>query len=150
MTNPTDGQIVAALQSRMESLSPQWTSKKLGIAFKPNPSAPYQVGHWMPARSGPTNAPVAFGAGAYHRLRGIFQIDLFYPKLELRTDLLFTRAAAMAAHFYPENGQGGVIDAGPGQIIFDSKPLVSTLDESDVAHNRVFVEVYARIELPPA
>lgn len=150
MTNPTEGEMQAALQLKLEALSPTWTSKKLGIAFKPVATSPYQRGTWMPARGGSDNDPVAFGAGAYYRLRGIYQIDLFYPKIEPRTDLLFARAEAMKNHFYPQDGQGGVIDAGGGQIIFDRKPLVSGLDESDLAHNRVFVEVYARIELPPA
>lgn len=146
MTNPTEAQIETALYGRMTALDPQWTTKLPGIDFKPS-GGPWQRGTWMPGDPGP---PVAFGAGAYHRQGGIYQIDLFYPKSERRTDLLLARAAAMRAQFYPENGQGLAIDAGGGQLLIDRRPFVSGIDSaSDAAFNRVWIDVHIRIELPP-
>jgi hypothetical protein len=146
MSNPEAADIERALQLHLEELEPAWATKKLGIAFKPT-NGPWQRGTWMPARP----ARVAIGGGAYHRLNGIYQVDLFYPKSERRTDLLLARAKAVKRHFYPEDAQGFEIDAGAGQIVFDREPAVSGLDEaSDAAYLRVFVEVFARIELPPA
>lgn len=149
MSSPGPDDIELALQTHLEALLPHWSTKLLGVTYSPS-GGPYQRGTWMPARRGPRNEPVAFGTGAYHRLEGIYQIDLFYPKSERRTDMLFERAKAMSAHFYPDDGQGGVIEAGPGHIHFDRKPIVSALDEkSDAAYNRLFLEVFVRIEQPP-
>ncbi len=145
MTNPTESEIEKALGDHMDALTPAWRSKLPGVAFTPT-GGPWQRGTWMPARPG----LVAFGGGAHHRQSGVYQIDIFYPKSERRVDLLLERATAMRQHFYPDGARGLTIEAGEGEIIVERRPGVSGIDETDPAYNRVFVEVFVRIELRPA
>lgn len=145
MTNPTDAEVDKALRAHLAALSPVWTTKLPGVAFRPSAGAPHQICTWMPGQP----MPVAMGSGLYHRQAGVFQIDLYFPKTEQRVDLLYARAEAVRAHFYPANGQGLAITAGGGQVLIDRRPSISALDESDAAHNRLVLSVAARIELPP-
>jgi hypothetical protein len=151
--NPGPDDIERALQKHLKALAagaPGWETKEIGIDYTPH-GAPYQRGTWMPARNGARNEPVAFGTGAYYRLTGIYQIDLFTPKTSKETKVLAQRAKAMAEHFYPPNNLGGRVDAGAGEILFDREPFVSGVDEkADPAYNRIFIEIFARIERPPS
>lgn len=146
MSNPSEGDIDKALQLHMAALASPWTTKTPGVKFTPNAGAPHQIGTLMLGEA----MPVAMGTGRYHRQMAVFQIELAYPKSERRVDLLWDRAAAMREHFYPANAQGFAIDAGPGQVIIDKRPDCSKLDESDPAHNKLYLSVVVRIELPPA
>lgn len=146
MTQPNEDEIEIALWNRMHDLAPVWTTKLPGVTFVPT-GGPYQRGTWMPGDA----APVAFGYGAYHRQRGIYQIDLNFPKSEREVDTLVKRGKAMRLQFYPANGRSLAITAGEGQLIIDRRPTVSKIDEdTDPAYNRVIVSVPVRIELPPA
>jgi hypothetical protein len=149
--NPGPDDIERALQKHLKALAagaPGWETKEIGIEYKPH-GVPYQRGTWMPARNGARNEPVAFGMGAYYRLTGIYQIDLFTPKASREVKTLTERAKAMAEHFYPPHNMGLGIDAGGREVQIDREPFVSGIDESDPAYNRVFIEIYPRIERPP-
>lgn len=145
MSTPEEFEVLKALEDHAVGLSPAWGQKLPGVAYEP--TGPHQKVFWMPGKP----AKVAVGTGAYHRLRGVCQIDLMYPKTERKPKILLQRAAAMRRHFYPDHGLGLAITAGAGQLICDTRPEVSGLDEdSDVHFLRVFVSVPIRIELPPA
>lgn len=146
MSNPTEADIDKALWAHMKALSPAWETKLPGIKFSPNASRPHQIGTLMLGEP----MPVAMGTGRYHRQMAVYQIELAYPKSEQRVDTLYAKAAAMRAHFYPEDARGNALDAGGGQIIIEKRPSLSGLDESDPAHNKLFLSVTVRIELPPA
>lgn len=146
MSSPDEDDIDKALWGHMQALEPAWAVKLPGIKFEPNASLAHQIGTWMPGEA----MPVAMGTGRYHRQMGIYQIELAYPKTEKRVDQLYAKAKAMRAHFYPDNARGYAIDAGAGQIIIEKRPDLSQLDESDPAHNKLYLSVTVRIELPPA
>lgn len=147
MSNPTESEIETALWTHLNALAPNWTTALPGDdGFKPT-GGPWQRGTWMPGDPG---KPVAYGAGAYHRQTGIYQVDLFYPKSELRTDLVIARGTLVRQHFYPDAARGAVIEAGGGELIISQRPHVTGVDKArDAAHFVVTVSVLIRIELPP-
>ena len=145
MTAPNEEEIEAALATHLAALNPPWRTKLPGVAFSHN-GLSHQLPTWMPGEP----MPVAMGQGAYHRLHGVYQITVAYPKSERRVDLLLARARLVREHFYPANARGYTITAGAGEIYVERRPSVSRIDESDASFNRVFVSVYVRIEMPPA
>jgi hypothetical protein len=146
MSNPDEDDIDKALWLHMTALAPTWTTKLPGVAFTPNAALAYQIGTLILGEA----MPVAMGTGRYHRQMAIYQIELGYPKSEKRVDLLWAQGKALRRHFYPDNARGQAIDAGEGQVVIEKRPDLSGLDESDPAHNRLFLSITVRIELPPA
>lgn len=146
MSSPDEDDIDKALWSHMQALETPWRTKWPGVKFEPNASLAHQIGTFMPGEA----MPVAMGTGRYHRQMAIYQIELAYPKSEKRVDTLYAKAKAMRLHFYPANAMGYAIDAGAGQVIIEKRPDLSGLDESDPAHNKLYLSVTVRIELPPA
>lgn len=146
MSNPDEDDIDKAFWTHMKALTPAWETKLPGIRFEPTPSRAYQIGACIFGEP----MGVAMGTGRYHRQMVIYQIEFGYPKSERRVDALYAKAKAMRAHFYPAAARGNTIDAGGGQIILEKRPSLSGLDESDPAHNRLYLSIVGRIELPPA
>jgi hypothetical protein len=135
----------SALQTILESFSPNWSTKKLGFAFTPGANAPWQRGTLILGEP----MPVAFGQGVYSRLQCIYQIDLFYPVGA--TALLFARQKLVRDYFWPANQRGKEIVTGTGTININKRPELSGLIEKDPVHNQVFVQVFFYADqAPPA
>ena len=140
------GEIERALITKLLSVAPAWSTKLPGIAFTPVASAPWQRGTVLMANP----ETVAFGFGAYHRVEGIYQIDLFYPVSERRTDILYAKADAVATAFYPANSRGLKLSAGTSDIFIDALPSRSGVIEDSPTHNKVIVEIHFSADDSPA
>lgn len=66
--------IRAALETKLNSITPSIVTAYENVAFTPVTGTPYQACYTMPAT--PDNATMGDG---YYRAQGIFQVSLFYP-----------------------------------------------------------------------
>ena len=65
-----------ALHALLLGISPAWPTTKPYEVAAPHAATYWQRGTFIPGEP----LAVAFGGGAYSRVQGIYQVDLFYPK----------------------------------------------------------------------
>jgi len=140
------GAMESALLVHLKTLTPAWSTKKIGVPFVPAPNQPWQRGTFMPGKPD----TVGFGNGAYSRLYGVYQVDLFYPKQAGETLTLFNRAKAVRDLFFPTHRRGLQLTAGDGAIEIEQLPAISQLIEGDVTFNQIFIEIPFRADDAPS
>jgi len=83
----------AALQTQLNNMTPALATAWEGVKYDPVDGTPYQAVYVMPSVENPTMGD------DYHRLIGIFKINLFYPTMvgtataEARAELIKTTFA---------------------------------------------------------
>lgn len=141
-----EGAIDEAFQTIIREMTPSIDTKKPGISFKPDPGKNWQRGTLMAG----TPQTVAFGNGVYSRMYGIFQVDLFFAKRTEDSRQLYARAKAVIDRFWPADRKGLTITAGVSTVYIESRPAMSPIDETDVSHNRIHIDITFRADDAPA
>lgn len=140
-------EIEEALLKRLLAFRPAWTTRMPGMKFKPKPDQAWQRGTCMPGRPD----TVAFGDGAYSRMFGVYQVDLFYPASSRRNFReVAERASAMRDHFFPIHRRGLTLTEGATQVYIETLPAISAVDETDPSFASIHIDIVFRVDDAPA
>lgn len=103
----------AALEAKLNAMTPALATSWENVPYTPVSGTAYQAAYLLPVTENPT-----MGVD-YHRLAGIFQINLFYP-LQAGTLTAATRAELIKATFK----RGTTMTSGSIKVIVDRTPEI--------------------------
>ncbi len=132
-----------ALDAVLRGLTPKWTTKNPGVAFRPVASKAYQVGRMIKYSS----SEERYGGGVYTIIRGLYQCELYYPTVEKKSLPLFERAQIVCDAYFPLKTKTGFV-SGNTTVIVSNLPEIGPLIE-DSPHILIPVTVRFHIHDRP-
>ncbi len=128
--------IRAALETKLNGITPAISTSWQNVAFTPVPGTPYQSAYLIPAE--PDNPTLG---DSHHREHGIFQVSLFYP-LQAGSGTAESRAELIKAAF----ARGQSMTSGSVTVRINKTPSIGNgRVDGDRWHVPVKIQYFADI-----